>query len=274
MRKLNLSIEQEQSIVDSYISGLNFEKVSKKYRISTWKVEQLLNKYNIKSRKNKDLRKQFFCNSDYFKVIDSKDKAYFLGLLYADGWNDETISNVGIQIKACDIKVLLLLKNSIEYTGNIIDIFRTRYISTHSDLKRLVIKDMILSKDLAKLGCVKNKTFIINKIPEEVSEELLNHFIRGYFDGDGSIHNDTTTDNLKYQIVGNEELLKDITKVLIKHCNVNNNKIHGKIKTKSISFGGNIVCKRIYDWMYLNCGDFYMDRKREIFLNKWKTYYQ
>jgi len=274
MRKLNFTKEQEEEIVNSYNSGMCYDLVAKKYKISTWKVQQLNMQYGIKSRTNKELRKQFSCNSDYFKKIDSKDKSYFLGLLYADGWNDENQSNVGIQIKSSDSKVLYLLKEYVNYNGNINNIFRTKFNPNHSDLKRLVIRDDELSKDLSRLGCVKNKTFIIKNIPTDVTDEYMSHFIRGYFDGDGSIHNDTNTSNLKFQIVGNKEMLEDITQKLMHHCGVNNNKIHGYKRTKSISFGGNIVCKRIYDWMYKDCDDLFIDRKRNIFLNKWKSYYQ
>ena len=274
MKKLNLSIETEQAVIDDYLSGLNYGKVSKIYKISTWKVGIILIKHNIRRRTNKELRKLYSCNSNYFDNIDSIDKAYFLGLLYADGWNDETNSNVGIQIKASDSKVLELLKDMIGYNGSIINIFRTKYNPNHSDLKRLVIKDEKLSKSLAEIGCVKNKTFLIKNIPEQVPENLISHFVRGYFDGDGSIHNDTTTNNLKLQIVGNKEFLEQLTSIFVTYCNVNNNKIYGKKITKLISFGGNIVCKRMYDWMYKDCGDFYMDRKQKIFLDKWKSYYQ
>ena len=102
----------------------------------------------------------------------------------------------------------------------------------------------------------------------------MHHFIRGYFDGDGSIHVDTTTNNLKFQIVGNESMLQRITNELINSCGVNNNKIHGKGVTKCLAFGGNIVCKKIYDYLYKDCGNLYIDRKKKIFEDKWKIYYQ
>lgn len=42
--------------------------------------------------------------------------------------------------------------------------------------------------DLEKLGCVSNKSLIL-KFPtkEQVPENLTSHFLRGYFDGDGSV---------------------------------------------------------------------------------------
>ena len=40
--------------------------------------------------------------------------------------------------------------------------------------------------DLEKHGCVENKSLIL-QFPTTVPEELMHHFIRGYFDGDGCI---------------------------------------------------------------------------------------
>lgn len=69
--------------------------------------------------------------------------------------------------------------------------------------------------DLEKWGCIENKTFKL-KFPEFLSEELVPHFIRGYFDGDGSvfIHRQKTTDteyyNLGVQFSGIYQFLKAI----------------------------------------------------------------
>lgn len=41
--------------------------------------------------------------------------------------------------------------------------------------------------DLSKHGCVPNKSLIL-KFPTTLPNELVNDFIRGYFDGDGSVY--------------------------------------------------------------------------------------
>jgi intein-encoded DNA endonuclease-like protein len=56
--------------------------------------------------------------------------------------------------------------------------------------------------DLEKWGCVENKTFKLN-FPDFISEELIPHFIRGYFDGDGSVFlHKQKVNNLEYQSLG------------------------------------------------------------------------
>ena len=74
--------------------------------------------------------------------------------------------------------------------------------------------------DLIKQGCVPNKSLILtfpNK--HQVPKNLINHFIRGYFDGDGSISygiqerysvrkkQNTKRLNINAQFIGTKEML-------------------------------------------------------------------
>jgi intein/homing endonuclease len=43
-----------------------------------------------------------------------------------------------------------------------------------------------LHDDLVKHGCVEKKSLIL-QFPKDLSQELISHFVRGYFDGDGCI---------------------------------------------------------------------------------------
>ena len=60
--------------------------------------------------------------------------------------------------------------------------------------------------DLGNLNCIPRKTFKIDSIPNGVPYNLISHFIRGYFDGDGSV-NFNKDKSLIFQIVGQEEFL-------------------------------------------------------------------
>ena len=48
------------------------------------------------------------------------------------------------------------------------------------------ISNSTISKDLENLGMVANKSLIL-AFPTFISKELMPHFIRGYFDGDGCV---------------------------------------------------------------------------------------
>lgn len=121
-------------------------------------------------------------NSDIFSKIDTEEKAYWLGFLYADGsiYKDKKgYYRFELGLKESDIKHIEKFKNFIESKHEIK--YREKTKSN-----RISFIDNKFCLDLIKLGCIEKKSLIL-KFPtkEQVPEYLINHFIRGYFDGDG-----------------------------------------------------------------------------------------
>jgi len=73
--------------------------------------------------------------------------------------------------------------------------------------------------DLLNLGIVPRKSKILRfPTKEQIPENLIQHYIRGYLDGDGSVqlhHN-----CLSISFVGTKEVLIGIQNTLIKYCDV------------------------------------------------------
>lgn len=122
----------------------------------------------------------YSANSNYFETIDSEHKAYWLGVFFADG--NVTKEHNAIRLNSVDKEWLDLFISDIEYTG-------TYHTETHKKYKKeiycLRINDTKLSNDLCSIGCTPAKTLTI-KFPS-LQKDLVPHFIRGYFDGDGSV---------------------------------------------------------------------------------------
>jgi len=70
---------------------------------------------------------------------------------------------------------------------------------------RITSKEMV--SDLIKHGCFPNKTFTL-RFPN-INQKLIHHFMRGYFDGDGSIYNGQQKN---WYILGNYDFLKEYQK--------------------------------------------------------------
>lgn len=126
-------------------------------------------------------------NHNYFKVINDEHKAYWLGFLYADGYNNEKFYQVEITLKDEDKYILEELKKDCE------SIYDIKYKEVNLNGKvfpcnRLTLYSKEISQDLKKLGCMQKKSLII-KFPteEQVPDNLIHHFMRGYFDGNGCI---------------------------------------------------------------------------------------
>lgn len=131
-------------------------------------------------------------NIDFFEKIDTEEKAYWYGFILADGYvaeNDKARSReLSIQLAVRDIEHLKKFNKSIG--GNVeVSIFTKKGESlVKKDHKMCAIRlySKKIVKDIEKYGCVPNKTYKDLHIPD-IDENLIIHFIRGFFDGDGSI---------------------------------------------------------------------------------------
>jgi len=138
------------------------------------------------------LPEKYSYNSDFFSTIDSEEKAYWFGFLWADGYvnitshNKQTGYTVGVELQKRDIDHLK--KFNVSLSGNLKIVIRKRKPNALVKKEFEVCSLRIFSKkmvfDLIKNGLVERKTSIL-KFP--IIEKLfIRHFIRGYFDGNGS----------------------------------------------------------------------------------------
>lgn len=128
-------------------------------------------------------------NKDFFDNIDSEDKAYWLGYLAADGslTSQKNSKRINLSIKESDGDHLLKYKNSL----NLDWLPKKKKIFLHSTNKeyfayRYIITSTKMFNDLVDKGLTERKSLTL-KPPKNVPKELIRHWVRGYFDGDGSI---------------------------------------------------------------------------------------
>jgi len=114
---------------------------------------------------------QLKVNKNYFSEIDSTEKAYWLGILWADGCLSDGKLSFG-----------LIDKKHVEKFRDAIDSNHT--IGKDGKLYKIQIHCQSLNKDLIELGFTGDKTFD-NSLPPIKDEDLQRAFVRGLFDGDG-----------------------------------------------------------------------------------------
>ena len=195
-----------QYLRDNYLAESN-QGIAKELGRSPKAVQVKLSKLGLK-RPDK-----YSYNANFFDKIDGEEKAYWLGFLYADGYvcQCERNSEVGIELSARDVEHLRKFNKSLN--GNISPSFKNRKESKIHSTDGVVsfrIYNKKMVEDLIKWGCTKNKTFSI-KMPPIKDVELIWHFIRGYFDGDGSIYIDKTRDFIGFNFSsGSKEMLEQL----------------------------------------------------------------
>ena len=89
MSKSRLSAEEKDEVINRYINGESAQSISKTFTVSPTAIYGLLKRRNIPRRTYSEASRKYTLNENYFDKIDSQNKAYFLGFLVADGYNNE-----------------------------------------------------------------------------------------------------------------------------------------------------------------------------------------
>ncbi len=248
------------NICNDYLLGLSYVLLSKKYNICTWSIRNVLKKNNIKSR----IRKHN-CNEDYFEKIDTNEKAYWLGLLFADGYvRKRKQSNgkhkqggiVGISLKNGDEYLLEKLIIDLESTYKLTKQIKNEFLSY-----KLEVNSSKMADDLINLGCVPNKS--LKLLPPILTDKFICHFIRGYFDGDGSIGR--YDGRLKFTLLGTNDLLTWILNYFKSKGMKTDPKISKKKNIYSIQVNSISDIELIRNILYTSSNDYYLKRKKEKF---------
>lgn len=253
------SVERELLICDLYLSGKTGKEIAQIIGISQPGIYRYLRKHNVLSRTNGETHKKYTIDENYFTQINTKDKAYFLGLLVSDGYGNSNGFQINLQVG--DIDILKTFTNYISYNGPI-NIAKDNRKESYKDMARLIVCCQKIGNDLIQYGITKGKSY--NAFFPDIPEEFHSHFIRGVFDGDGSIFVRKTLNSGGFSICGNNLLVEEIRKILINKCDIH----IATCKQRNERSGFTIfaVTKKatilkIRDYLYNDCGDTFIKRK-------------
>lgn len=191
MGKRKITKEQELKIVNLYLNDSKNSTIviSKLLNIKIGTVNLTLKRYNVKMRQGAGrIQKKYSFNESYLDKIDSEEKAYFLGFFYADGCNYKNKS-VTLEIQEKDKYILEIFSKLFESNVPISSRKRNNINPNYQDMYSFRLHGRKIAERLCELGCPPNKTYSLNfPTEEQVPSHLVRHFIRGYLDGDGTIH--------------------------------------------------------------------------------------
>ena len=264
MNKLKIEENKYQEIADLYKSGLSIEKIEKMYNVSNSVVRRILKICNVQIRDNSHKGRKYSINENYFDNIDDQNKAYILGLLYADGCNYRKTNYVKLELQERDKSILDKINMEINSNKPLF------YIKLHDknekwqNTYRLDITNKHISEQLECLGVVPNKSLILT-FPDWLDNNLMNHFIRGYFDGDGHIEWSKT----KFiSIASTLQFCKNINEILINELDIRNGSIYDTYNkdsnTKVLHIFKKENIKKFLDYIYKNA-ELYIERKYDIY---------
>jgi len=250
-----------------YDSGISLKKISKSYPF--FNSDNLSKRFKNKNLKVTNKQNRLRVREDLFETISTEEDAYWLGFLYADGYISDN-GTVEITLAHKDLNHLYKWASFIDFNGKL---YLNKEV-TLNDKKficnRLSFASQKLKNRFFNRGIVPRKSCILNfPTEEQIPIHLLNHFIRGYLDGDGSIisgkgseRNSNSFRAYRISFVGTKNILRGI----LNNLPVINKKAN-KLRKKGncayqLEIGGNIQVKRILDHLYKDAA-IYLERKNE-----------
>ena len=200
-------------------------------------------------------RRKHTCNTSYFTNIDSHDKAYILGFIFADGHNNTKNGILQIGIHKKDIAVLLFIKERMNCSHKIKEEKDTNII-------KLYICSRQISNDLKHLGCHSDKTF--SATFPNIEEQFKNSFLLGLFDGDGCITILKHCNAGSLSFCGYDSFLQEINNYLVNVLNIKrgcfskDNRCDQRIS--NLRYGTKKDILKIRDFFYKDA-PFFLERK-------------
>lgn len=247
-----------QQIIDLYINQkLSAAKIGKILNADASTILDVLKRNNIPVRNLSDSHRIHPVKHDFFDVIDTEEKAYFFGLLLTDGCNYEGPGIVKLALQAGDKHILQTLSDIIQPTKEVKQYKKPD--PKHKDYCVVNIFSRQISQALAEKGIVANKT-LITKFPTCIPDHLMNHFVRGSFDGDGSIK----SKDGRIAFTGTKDYADKIADILRANgcnCTLYLDKCKSML-IYSLSAGGRIQVTRFLNWLYKDA-TVYIERKYE-----------
>lgn len=266
--------DQINYIHDLYINhGKSATEISKMFKVSPPTIVKILKDFNVVWRNNS--HRIYDLKEDYFDCLDTSNKLYFLGLLFADG----CLSNhneISISLQEKDSYILEIFKDELcsnrpiefrDYSSK--NINGEKYQNQY----RLRVDSSHMFQTLESYGLCRNKSLVLD-FPCDIPSQYLNDFIRGYWDGDGYIGEYHRTDDIDKMrsacgITGTFSFCSSVKDILHNALGVggslheagNHNGI-----TYVLDYGGNLQVKKILDWLYLS-SDLKLNRKYRKYLS-------
>lgn len=272
-----------EEVIKMYNEGATFTEISNKFKCSLTGIRDVLVKSGVINRGNFDIEgnqynRKYTLQDDIFENIDTQEKAYWLGFLYADGYNNEKEGIVSLTQCKKHIQILhdfqkFLKTNSpvrlnAEAKENVII---NGALSNRQESYKLSVTSKQLSQNLSKHGCGQNKTFTI-QFPN-ISQLYIRHFVRGYFDGDGSVSG-TNLAGCRFNMIGTLSVLEGVQQDIEKVLGLPKTKISPARKNSKVYqliYGGIGRLQKFYDYLYTDA-EIYLDVKKEKFESILKLY--
>lgn len=174
-----LGEEIKNNIIKLYKEGLSNKDLAIKFNLHRTTIQRILKKEKVKLHKRKS---SLICNKNFFMSY-TKESCYWAGFILADGYIRKNSNNLHIKLHNKDSNHLINFLKCLNIKES--EAFGMVKFKNNYCYIDLFIEELIYG--LKKLFSITNKKSLTATISDKIPKKMLSHFIRGYFDGDGSI---------------------------------------------------------------------------------------
>lgn len=215
---------------------------------------------------------RYEADQDFFKTIDTEEKAYILGFIAADGHVCTKRYRLTIALQDSDYQMLEKIRDAMGSTHPIKRHIQKR--NPYTNANHLITEQCCLNingsqlcEPLIKMGLGGKKTYTLSgDIMKYIPNDLVRHFLRGYCDGDGNITwGKHYSSGYKYhvQICGNEDfLLNSFNKWWPSNCALYKDKKSKQCYIWKVA--NKMEVAKLVSWMYSDA-KIYLNRKYDIY---------
>ncbi len=235
---------------------MSLEQLSIFYEVSVHFIKRELKKLNTCAKPS---RKHLF-DENCMQNIDHQWKAYFLGLLASDGCIRKDLISLSISLTEADKYVLDYLAS---FFNGIKLSYRKEFTSINKKTKkvyisrpsyRLIINSKRMIKNILSYNITPQKSLTL-QLPTNLSDEMIRHYIRGFFDGDGYISKNGST----IMIISSDIFCTQLQNLLKTTLNIDS-KIRKCGKVSRLLFHKKEHILAFKDYLYRNA-EFFLIRK-------------
>ena len=203
IERMKYTKEQIEEFGNYYLNNHTLKETSEHFNINYHTLKQYLLKFGYRTP-SKKLSNQRVKKNSYFDKIDTPEKAYFLGYLFADGYISKTTygTSIGIGLQLQDKYIIEALCEQMQIPKN---------IGIYKNSAKLQYTDQHTYNNLISFGICEDKSHKDFHLPN-IHDELMNSFILGYFDGDGCITIKSTGYSVVSMCCNSKVFLEDVKK--------------------------------------------------------------
>jgi hypothetical protein len=202
----------------------------------------------------------------FFGVIDTEPKAYWLGAMFADG-----VVHVQRARRHEGVTHRLSLSQHISDRAWLeqfrADLNATNPLKASKNSLALAVSSLQLCDDLRSHGCIERKTHG-HPDPSGIPPELIHHFVRGFFDGDGCIHSRIrkTSPDPVVLFSCSPSMAIWLLSTVREGAGISSGGVYAVSSPviRAVRFPGRRAVESIYGWMYRDATR-WMPRKRAVF---------